>query len=284
LQDLLDIERAGGKARLKQRIGRDDGFGVPGADVLADVAAVKPLTDRAVIFGWDLVAMLDGQIGDALSRIELIGRGDRAGRTGVDAAAAGAAAVDGRIVGWQIERRDDLPQQQPASDPLVDRAGVLSLPADPGSGGQLLFHHRRRVDACARHSIGTLLANPVRQGVQAFLDDLVIIHAQRVARDAPMPMALVLRHRRQRHVIVHRHADHAARPRHVHGWIGPLVEAPRHPRHRPVLSLVQPAPQVIPILRRLGPRDPHQLKPQLARTRLDRAGEHVRISRDRFLR
>src|SRR5204863_2670809 len=78
--DGADVERAAGEARLQRRVERGGGLAVPGADVLADVAAVEPVADLRLECGVDVGAVLDGQVGDAPPRVELVRRGDRAGR------------------------------------------------------------------------------------------------------------------------------------------------------------------------------------------------------------
>ena len=115
--DLPHIDACRGETRAQCRVGARAGTAVPRADVLADVAAVEPVAHPRP-GRRRCPAVLDGQVRDAAAGIELVGRGDGAGRAGVDAAPARAAAVDRRLIGRQLERGDDLAQQQPRADVL----------------------------------------------------------------------------------------------------------------------------------------------------------------------
>ena len=63
-----------------------------------------------------------------------------------------------------------------------DQHGVLALPAEPGGGGERLFHHRRGVDedfdVCA-----ALAGEPRRELLQLALEDVVVVLALRVDGD-----------------------------------------------------------------------------------------------------
>ena len=78
---------------------------VPGTDGEAIVAAIDPIADRGAEFSWDRAFALNGQIGDAAARIQLIGRGKGAGRADVETGAAGAAMVFLGRVGRKLKSR-----------------------------------------------------------------------------------------------------------------------------------------------------------------------------------
>src|SRR4051794_5192276 len=107
--------------------------------------------------------MLDGEIGDALSRVELVRLGDRARGAGVDTSRASAAAIDRGLIGWEIERRDHFTEEQPRTDVGIDDAGVFAKPADSRAGGELLFHHRSSVDTGARLRFRRKLSKKIRK-------------------------------------------------------------------------------------------------------------------------
>src|ERR1700722_7756316 len=88
-------------------------FPVPGADILADVAAeqVAPHTGSH-LFG-NFAALLDREIGNAQVGIELVGRDQRVGGAGLDAARAGATAVGRRQVRYEFERSQNHAQEKP---------------------------------------------------------------------------------------------------------------------------------------------------------------------------
>ena len=73
--------------------------------------------------------VLDRQIGDAAPRIEPVGRGKRRGRADVEAAPAGAAMVGLRRVGRELERGEDLAEEQPRAELRDTR--LVCLPCQP---------------------------------------------------------------------------------------------------------------------------------------------------------
>ena len=116
--------------RLKFRRGGSRSFAVPGTDILADVAAKNLVTHaRPQVLG-DRAPLLDGQIRNAAIRIQLVGRDQRVGGTGIDAAGAAAAAVRRRQVRRKFERSQNDTQKQPRPQFLIDDAGVFSNPSD----------------------------------------------------------------------------------------------------------------------------------------------------------
>src|SRR5262245_3015741 len=68
-------------------------LGVPGADILADVAAEDVVSDPIAQLLGNRSALLDGQVSNAAPRIELPRRNDGLCRAGVDAASAATAPV-----------------------------------------------------------------------------------------------------------------------------------------------------------------------------------------------
>src|SRR5260221_2157355 len=66
---------------------------VPRAYQLAVVAAIDAVADQRPQLLRDGALELDGEIGDAAARIELVGPGDRLRRADIDAALAGAAVL-----------------------------------------------------------------------------------------------------------------------------------------------------------------------------------------------
>jgi hypothetical protein len=109
--------------------------------------------------------MFDGQIGDAAARIELVGRRERLGGADLQTGAAGAAMIRLRRVGREIEREEDLAEEEPGAEALRDEIGVLALPADAGARRQRLLHDRRGVDEHLELA-GPLLRRPTRQRLQ----------------------------------------------------------------------------------------------------------------------
>ena len=69
---------------------------VPGADRETIVAAIDAIADRLAKFVRDRSLVLDGEVGNAAPRIELVGRGKRRGRTDVETGLARAAMIVSR--------------------------------------------------------------------------------------------------------------------------------------------------------------------------------------------
>src|ERR1035438_911550 len=120
---------------MERGIAGDGGSGVPWAHVLADVAAEDvAAVAGAPVFG-NPAAQLNRQIRDAQARIDRVTAAkwhDGLGGTGIDAAAASAAAIGRRSVGLDIERNQQFAQKEPRPARLVDEAGILADPAQAG--------------------------------------------------------------------------------------------------------------------------------------------------------
>ena len=115
---------------------------VPGAHQLAVVAAIDAIADGAAQFHRNRAAQLDGQIGDAAPRIELVGRDDGPRRAGRHAGRAAAAVRAGRRVDGQRQVGEDLAEEKIRAGVARDEVGVLADPAQPGIARQRLFEHR----------------------------------------------------------------------------------------------------------------------------------------------
>src|SRR5262249_45828724 len=77
----------------ERRLARFLGELVPRAGGEAVVAAIDAIAEQWPELGIDRALVLDGEIGDAAPRIDLVGLGERVGRTGVEAGAALAAVI-----------------------------------------------------------------------------------------------------------------------------------------------------------------------------------------------
>ncbi len=129
-------------------IGRGS-FAVPGADVLADVAAKDLVSHALAQFFGNGAALFDGEIRDAFVGVELVGRDNRVGRAGFDAASAGPAAVGRGKIWREFERGDDHAEKKPRANLLIDDAGVLADPAHAGVLGIDALDDRAGVDVGA---------------------------------------------------------------------------------------------------------------------------------------
>src|SRR6185503_543998 len=115
---------------------------------LADVAAEDAGAERRPQIARDGAAVLDREIGDAAARVEQVRPDEGAGRAGVEACRACAAAVPrwllarGRL---QLDVEDELAEQEIRAEPGGDEQGVLADEAEPGPLGQLALEDRRGV-------------------------------------------------------------------------------------------------------------------------------------------
>ena len=120
-------------ARLQLRLARRLRELVPRADGEAIVAAVDAVADGLAELARDRALVLDGEIGDAAARIELVRRRKRVGRADVEAGAAGAAGIGLGRVRRQRHPGDDRAEEQPGAEFAADEIGVLALPAEPAA-------------------------------------------------------------------------------------------------------------------------------------------------------
>src|SRR6185436_8847449 len=78
----------------------------------------------------------DGEIGDAQPRVDAIGSDDRASRTDVEAARAGAAPLAG-VRRVRVDRAVDqqLAEEEPRAEGFREEPAVLAGPAETGALG-----------------------------------------------------------------------------------------------------------------------------------------------------
>ena len=150
---------------------------IPGANILADVAAEDLAADAvAEIFG-DGAALLDGQVGDAAGGVHLIRREGLRG-AGVDAAGAGSAAVGSerrQFGGGEFERSEDDSEEKPGAELLVKDAGVFARPAEAGIARINALDERTGIDIAARLEGADCLTQRSVEGFEALEQNFVII-------------------------------------------------------------------------------------------------------------
>src|SRR5690606_24439870 len=103
-------------ARTKLGFAAHRGELVPWADGEAIIAAIDAVAHGAAELARDRALMLDAVIGEALSGIELEGRGKSVGWANVEAARAGAAAFLERLGRWQINRGENGAEKKPGPE------------------------------------------------------------------------------------------------------------------------------------------------------------------------
>ena len=118
---------------------------VPGADVLADVAPVDLRAERGAVGLGDRLGHLC-PVGEAAGGVEDAGLVEGAGRAGVDAAGAGAAARAHGRRGLELRRGHERPEHDPGAVAGGDQHRVLAVEADPGARGSLAVDVLVRID------------------------------------------------------------------------------------------------------------------------------------------
>src|SRR5206468_168636 len=170
---------------MEPRFTRRRGEAIPRADLLAHVAAEDPVADERPQIARDRALELDREVGDAEPSVELVGRDDRAGRAGRDAAGARAAALT-RERGVGIERpvHEDLAEQEPRAEPLRQHSGVLADPAEARALGPAALEDRSRVAVPQGARAGqSHPADEALERAEPVAHHAVVVLARGVARD-----------------------------------------------------------------------------------------------------
>ncbi len=263
-------------ARGKIRFHAGHGEPVPGAAQLAVIAAVYPVADGVMKFFCDHAFIFDGQIRNAASRIELVGCKDGPGRADVDAGGAAAAVIfafAGRDRQGQVGV--ELSEKKPGTGFLVDQVGVLADPAETGIACQRFFQHRRAVDKGAVAEFSDLIFNFIGQLLQAFAHHLVVIPAQRIARD--IAQIRIIQHGFGQlgvgRVIIHAHRDHPQSTGNQLGGAAASGTMVGHIGHFAVSALLQPVEQMGLVFDQFGCADLGLLKTEFARPGFDLVSE-----------
>src|SRR5258706_4846427 len=177
----VDISRA----RTERRFIRDRRDLVPGTDVLANIAAVKP----AFQFRGDLLihfrrARFNRRVRNALSRIHYVWLYDSAGWTGIKTEGARTTLVGDFFVRvFKIQIQQQLADENPRAILARDQIRVLAHPTQPGANGPGLIHHWLDVDANFAGSLRPLFFNPGQELAQLIADDFMIVVTPGIARD-----------------------------------------------------------------------------------------------------
>ena len=155
---------------------------------------------------------------------------------------------------------------------------MFADPAQPGVARQRAFQHGCGIHEDAITERPDLCGDTVGQLLQAVAHQLVIVAAQRVARDVG-PFAVVQRGPGLVRVaaVVQPHRNHPQRARHQVGGAAALVAVIGHPAHRAVQPLCQPVAQVGFVRAQFDVGDAAALEAELARQSLDPCGQRVRI-------
>ena len=111
--------------------------------------------------------MLDGEIGNAAARLELVRTADRLSRAHVDAALARSATIRLLLVGREGEITINLAEKKPGPGFAIQQQRVLAAPADARLCGELDLEHRRRIGEHAVAERPGLGFDPLAEFLQA---------------------------------------------------------------------------------------------------------------------
>jgi hypothetical protein len=106
---------------------------VPGADLLADVAAGDPRAKGISDLIWELrISIFDGVKRDASAGIDDERFGDGICRTGIHAGFAATAKASGWFIRFKIQGGDQMADHHPRPPLAVDDVAVFTDPAQTG--------------------------------------------------------------------------------------------------------------------------------------------------------
>ncbi|QTK79901.1 hypothetical protein AT6N2_C2270 [Agrobacterium tumefaciens] len=247
-------------ARLQLHFGGARRKLVPRTGGKTVVAAIDAIADHRPEFVRDRPLVLNGEIGDAAARIQLVGSGEGCRGAGVEAGAAGAAMILLGLIETQLGRGEHAAQKQPGAMAAADEIGMFALPAETGRGGKRLFHYRGSVDedlhiltGAGSKARGDLLQPP--------LDDVMVIAVAGIDRNG-----CLVRFQKQvarvflRAVIETEHDDGAHITPERFGF-RPTRLGFLHPRHGAVVAIVEELPQPLRCKRNaVGYRDATEIE------------------------
>src|SRR5690606_3081540 len=137
--------------------------------------------DAFAQLGRDRSSVLDRQVRDALSGVELALAHARARGTGVEAEAAAPASLHHRLVRLELGARHDRTEQAVRAEPRYDQAAVLPDESDAGALRPSALEHRQGVDAHP-HFVAFVAQHP-SELAGALADHVVVVAPARIARD-----------------------------------------------------------------------------------------------------
>src|SRR5688572_22766037 len=154
---------------------RGCGEAVPRTGKLAIIAAINAVSDerpQRLRYG---ALVLDGEIGDTASGVELIWRHDGACWTHIDAFGARAAVIGRRRIDRQRQVGVDLAEEEVRTGFPVEQQRVLAAPAEPRFLGERDFHNRGAVGESAVVESADAFGDAVGEALQPAPDDFVVV-------------------------------------------------------------------------------------------------------------
>ncbi len=148
---------------------------VPGAHQLAVITAVNPVAHERAQFQRNGPGVLDGEVRDAASRIQLKGCHDGLRGADGDARAALAAVAADGLTWRQSHIQENFAQKKQGARVAVEHQGVFAAPTQTAAASQLGFQHWCRVGEHPVAERPDVLRHTFTELLQALAQDLVII-------------------------------------------------------------------------------------------------------------
>ena len=250
----LGFGEAGAFCQLRsQRVGRrlERGFGggrcldVIRADIQTVIAAENTVPQFAAEFIGDRIAgtgQFNGEVGNAAAGIDDVRFSDSARGTGADAQPTRFAEIDGRLIGIQLQCRENFAQQQPGAEAGRDEIGMFADPAQPGLLRPCFFHDGPGVDVPARLSLWSQLTNARGQLFEPRAHHVMIILPPGIPCDSTMARCFI---RLSIRVVILPDRDDGPAAAEYELRIGATLGIASHPRHCAAITLLEPLPQSI---------------------------------------
>ncbi len=166
---------------------RFDGEALPGAHVLANVAAKHPVAHQRAQRWVNPAFVLNRQVADAAARVEHIRPGKSVSRAVSEAARAAPAhgLPMGRIVSVECRRGDDLTEEEVAAPARPNKHGVFAHKTQSGLLCVAALQHRPSVYVHALHRrAARCITQPGSQLFQARRHNIVVIQSPRIGSNA----------------------------------------------------------------------------------------------------
>ncbi len=233
-EDVVAGERQQFGLGLELGRGVAGGLTVVRAALLALVAAKDAVSYHALYPLWQVASVLDGEAREAAACVDGLATTQRPAGACPLTGSALLALVEARLVGLQLECREQHSQEEIRAAARDDELVVPPGEANAGSLCPVPLAQRCRIDTRPRLAPRGLL-NGLAQLPQPLLDYLVVVAAVGIVGD--LRRLWVLKHLG---VVVHRHHYHRARPLEQQLGVLPDCVMVVRPVHAPVLAAGKP--------------------------------------------
>ena len=161
------------------------GLPVPGANVLADITTIDPVPNRATQGLGDHRFMLDGEITDTSSGIELIGAVESLRGTSIQTTPTTAAMIcDFPHVVFEEDIDQESAEEEIASMSSRKEKGVFADPTEARQLGVISLHDGSGIDSHSAKNRRIGRSQTISHGAKAFTENCVVVLAPGIARDS----------------------------------------------------------------------------------------------------